>query len=150
MTSASEVRDRTAEAWRAFRDAVDDLDLDEPTSAGWSRKEMVSHAAFWLETVQPFVTGMWRGDPSAFGYRFTSGYVSEGDWPEADVHNAREAAWSREQPADVVLARLDAAAITVREFLETVTDDEATAHEQYFREVVEHLDEHRLELLGTS
>ena len=148
--TADELRAAYDRTWRAFRDALDGVDLSRPTSAGWSGQEMVGHAAFWLETVQPFVIGMWRNDLSAFDFRFTSGYQPEGDWPEADVHNAREAAWAREQTADAVLARLDAAASTVRDFLTTVTDDEVAAHEVYFREIGEHLDEHRAELHDPS
>lgn len=152
MTAASDLRNRTAEAWRALRDAVDDVDLDAPTAAGWTGKEMIAHVAFWLETTAPFVTGMWRGDPSAFTFRFPSGYVppDDGTWPDANTHNAREAAWARERSGDEVLARLDAAWLATRDFLETVTDEEATEHADYFAGNPKHLDEHRLELLAPT
>jgi hypothetical protein len=75
---------------------------------------------------------------------FPSGYVAgEGDWPDADVHNAREAAWARDQSNDAVVERADQAYDAVRTFLASVTDDEADAHAAYFAEIANHLDEHR-------
>jgi hypothetical protein len=146
--SADDVRARVDEAWASFRSAVASTDLDAPTSAGWQAKEMLAHVAFWLETVPPFVTGAFRGDTSAFSVTFPSGYVAgEDDWPGPDVHNAREAAWGREQSGDAVLARADRAYEEARSFLATVTDDEVAEHADYFAEVHNHLDEHRTDEL---
>jgi hypothetical protein len=144
--AGADVRDLVERRWQDFRAAVDAADLDGTSSAGWTRKEMVAHVAFWLETVAPFVTGMWRGDPSAFEHRFPSGYQPEGEWPAADVHNAREAAWARGHTAEAVVARLDAAASRVRDLLGTVTDAEVTDHAEYFAEISDHLDQHLGEL----
>ncbi|MGH2500111.1 MAG: maleylpyruvate isomerase N-terminal domain-containing protein, partial [Candidatus Limnocylindria bacterium] len=47
--------------WRPFRDAVGALPaarMDEPTSAGWTLKEMVAHVAYWEETVPARVAGL--------------------------------------------------------------------------------------------
>lgn len=119
------------------------------TSAGWTVKEMLAHIAFWLETVPPFVTGAFRGDVSAFELTFPSGYVAgEGEWPSAAVHNEREAAWARDQTAEAVLARADRAFDQLREFLATVTDEEAAEHSGYFADIGGHLDAHRTEELA--
>ena len=146
MGSAAELRARVEQAWQEFRAAIDGVGLDEVTSAGWSTKEMLAHIAFWMETVPPFVTGAFRGDPSAFEVTFPSGYVpgDDGEWPAADVHNAREAAWARTRSDDTVVARADRAHDRLRAFLETVTDEEADEHAAYFADVDGHLDAHRV------
>lgn len=131
-------------AWTRFRSAVAEIPLGDPTPSGWLAREMLAHVAFWLETVPPFVSGAFRGDPSAFQVTFPSGYVAgNDDWPSAQVHNEREAAWARTQSDDAVLARADAAFTEMRRFLETVTEEELAQHRRYFDEIVEHLDEHR-------
>jgi hypothetical protein len=51
---ADEMRVRVEDAWTAFRATVGDRspdELDDVTAAGWQVKEMLAHAAFWLETV---------------------------------------------------------------------------------------------------
>ena len=145
MGTADELRVRTDEAWAAFRSAVDGHRLDDTTPAGWTVQELLGHVAFWLETVPPFVTGAFRGRPEAFELEFPSGFSPPGDgsWPSADVHNAREAAWAREQDGSTVMSRLDAAHRALVEFLTTVTDDEVAAHAGYFADIPGHLDEHR-------
>ena len=149
--AADDLRARVDDAWRQLRDAIGSEDqLDETTSAGWSRKEMLAHLAFWLETVPPFVRGAFRGEPAAFQVAFPSGYVAgDGEWPAADVHNSREAAWARTQPADLVLARADRAYTELAEFLRSVTDAEVEANAGYFADVDGHLVAHRkAELAG--
>jgi hypothetical protein len=146
MGAAADLRERMRRSWDAFRARVDRVDPDRVVAGGWTVKEMLGHAAFWLETVPPFVTGMWRGDPSAFDFTFPSGYRPEEPWPRADVHNAREAAWTRGRSLAEVRERLDTAAARIMSFLETVTDEEVTAHAAYFAEAHDHLDEHRREL----
>ena len=150
MGAADEIRTRIEGAWRAFRAAIDTVDLEAPTRAGWTAKEMLAHVAFWMETVPPYVTGAFRGDPSAFSITFPSGYVAgEGDWPHADVHNAREAAWARDRAAAEVMGRAERAHDELRAFLTTVTDDEVAANAAYFAEVADHLEEHRTIELST-
>ena len=153
MGAADDLRTRVDEAWTSFRGALDGSDPDATTPAGWSVKEMLAHIAFWMETVPPFVSGAFRGDVSAFETTFPSGYEpGDGEWPAADVHNAREAAWAREQPYDVVLDRADRAHDRLGQFLATVTDEEAATHAAYFADVDGHLDAHRLQELdpGTT
>lgn len=149
--AADELRSRVDEAWTAFRRDIGAVELEAATQAGWSAKEMLAHVAFWMETVPPFVTGAFRGDESAFEVTFPSGYKpgDGGDWPPPDVHNAREAAWGREQTADAVRQRADNAYSRLEQFLRTVTDDEVDGHTDYFAEVHNHLDEHRAELNGS-
>ncbi len=151
MSSVNEVRRRVDEAWQSFREALRQVGLEESTPSGWLAKEMVAHIAFWMETVPPFVSGAFRGDPAAFQITFPSGYVAgNGDWPAAVVHNAREAAWAREQPADAVMARAERAYEKLRAFLGSVTDEEVATHGQYFSEIADHLDEHRIADLTTT
>lgn len=132
-------------AWTAFRSALDPATLAATTPSGWTVQGMVGHVAFWLETVPPFVTGAFRGDPSAFQFTFPSGYVAgDGDWPSADEHNRREAAWAAEQPPEAVLRRLDEAFTRTRAYVaDTVTPEELEAQARYFQEVLDHLDGHR-------
>jgi hypothetical protein len=147
MGAAEDLRRDAAAALDEFTGAASAAELDTTTSSGWSAKEMVAHVAFWLETTPPFVSGAFRGDPEAFNHTFPSGYAAgEGEWPDADTHNAREAAWAREQTDDAVLARLRAADAGLRAFLESVTDDEATAQAEYYADIAGHLRSHRQEL----
>ena len=151
---ADDLRARVEDAWRQLRDAIDrGGDLGRPTSAGWSRKELLAHLAFWLETVPPFVRGAFRGEEAAFEVEFPSGYrAGDGDWPAADVHNAREAAWARTQTDEAVLARADRAYQELVAFLASVTDAEVEAQAAYFADVDGHLHAHRIGELdgGTS
>lgn len=151
MDEADDMRRSTADAATAFRALITGTDLSTPVADGWTAKEMVAHVAFWLETTQPFVSGMWRGDPSAFDHTFPSGFTAatDGSWPEAEVHNAREAAWAREQSDFAVLDRLDAAIASLDAFLETVTDEEAIAQAEYYADIAHHLRAHRSELAAT-
>ncbi|HVE93786.1 MAG TPA: DinB family protein [Acidimicrobiales bacterium] len=112
---ANELTQRLDAAWSALRASADRLvsdGLEKPTPAGWTAKEMLGHIAFWDECVEPVVIGLLRGDVERMGgWKFGSGFVADndGEWPPEDVHNAREAAWAREQTVETVLARVDAA-----------------------------------------
>jgi hypothetical protein len=137
-------------AYAPLRHAVEGLaadGLDRVTPAGWTVKEMVAHVAFWQEAVRPVVETMLReGDPPEGGYAFGSGYRPEGEWPDADTHNAREAAWARERPAEAVLDRLDRAHTDLLVVAASVSDDERLDHAGYFAGVVAHFREHLAEL----
>jgi hypothetical protein len=146
MGAAAELRERFRQSWDLLATRLKDEHADRVTASGWTVKEMLAHVAFWMETVPPFVTGMWRGDASAFDVTFPSGFHPDGEWPSADVHNAREAAWARDRSHGDVRRRLDTAASRLARFLETVTDDEVAEHRTYFAEAHDHLDEHRREL----
>ncbi len=141
-------------AWQPLKEAVAAIGvegLDRETSSGWTVKELIAHLAFWDEAVEGFVTTVLRQEPLAEGFEFGSGYEPGAEWPSADVHNAREAAWAREQSAADVLARWERAHDRLVRFLETVTDEEATEHADYFRShIPDHFNEHLDELLEVA
>lgn len=144
---ADDIRDRVEAAWAAFRAAVPD-DLERPTSSGWTTKEMLAHVAFWDEAVVPVVITLFRGDEVPAGWSFGSGDLglTGNDWPPADVHNAREAAWARARSAVEVLERCDRAHAQLVALLLTVTDEEVAEHEEYFRPLGAHYEHHEPEL----
>jgi hypothetical protein len=145
-----ELLERVERKWRVLRHAAERLGiegLERTTSAGWTAKEMLAHVAFWEEAVEGAVRGIFRGESTIFeSYTFGSGYVPSGDWPRADEHNAREAAWARTQPPAAVLARWERAHASMVAFLATVTDDEIRAHERYFSDLGGHYETHLPEL----
>ena len=138
--------------WRGFRAAVDRLgpdELDQPTTSGWTVKEMLGHVAFWDETVEPVIVGMYRGGSLDRDWDFGSGYTHpDGPWPRTDEHNAREAAWASPLPAAEVLARLDAAHARALGIVRSLTDDELQAprYQRYLGTHAAHYDEHLQEL----
>jgi hypothetical protein len=137
-------------AWRRLRDTAARLGperLELATTAGWTAKEMLAHVAFWQEAIEGAVTVLFRGQPLPAGWSFGSAYAPEGeDWPAADVHNAREAAWARQRSSEDVLQRLDAAHGRFLAFMATVSDDEVSGHVDYFAGLPAHLLEHLAEL----
>ena len=141
--------DRIEAVWAAFRVAVDklgDSGLESQLRQGWTAKELVAHVAFWDEAVEGAVTGLFRHQDLPPGWSFGSGYVPGGEWPHFEVHNAREAAWARNQTAATVLERSEAAHRRMITFLRTTTDDELSAHADYFDSLGEHHREHLAEL----
>ena len=154
MDSAdNELTVRVEDAWVALREVVDRVGvdgLDRSTSAGWTGKEMLSHVAFWLEAFEYVLVSMLRGGETRADYAFGSGYWpdEDKDWPHFDEHNAREAAWARNQEATAVVARLDVARIRHRELLRTLTPEELENPEfvRLVGEEEKHLLEHRPEL----
>ena len=151
LTDAVELRAEIANAAVRFVTALEQRGLESTTTAGWTAKEMAAHVAFWLETVPPFVSGAFRGDVTAFDVTFPSGYTApdDGSWPAADVHNAREAAWAREQTSETVMQRLQDALRSLEAFLLTVTDSEAAERAEYYRDIGLHLVDHTNELLDS-
>lgn len=144
------MRARVDSAWVPFRAAMAAMKdaLDEPTGSGWTVKEMLAHIAFWDEAVVPVVVSMFRGEELPDGWAFGSGDLGlvEGDWPDADVHNAREATWGRGRSATEVIERCDRAHSQLVALLATVTDDEFVRHLDYFLDLGSHYAEHLQEL----
>lgn len=137
--------------WEPFRALVTRLDgaLERVTPVGWTAKEMLAHVAFWDETVEAVIVGMYRGQLRA-DWSFGSGYAHADDgWPPAEVHNAREAAWARDRTVEEVLGRLDRAHARALEVVRSITADEIERDDR-FPKFVElkgaHYDEHRPEL----
>ncbi|MEO8539637.1 MAG: DinB family protein [bacterium] len=150
MTEANQrMLDRIEAAWAPFHEAVDQLGenaLDTPLKQGWTAKELVNHVAFWDEAVEGAVTLLFRRQALPPGWKFGSGYVPGADWPDFEVHNAREAEWARGQTKAAVLARFESAHTTMIEFLRTVTDEELKEHADYFESLGAHHREHLAEL----
>ena len=138
---------RLEDAWLPFRAAAAGR-FEEPSAAGWTAKEMVAHVAFWDEAVVPVVVTVFRGQQLPPGWTFGSGDLglTDGVWPAADVHNAREAAWARARTAEEVMERADRAHVGLVELLATLTDDEDVAHVDYFENLGSHYREHLQEL----
>lgn len=153
--AANDVVDSIARSWWPLDElvtALPDSAFDLATGSGWTVKEMLAHVAFWVEAVDGFMTLVVRQHPVPGGWRFGSGYVATLDrpWPHFEEHNAREAAWGREQSPAAIRERLHAAHTGLVRFLETVSEDEAAAHASYFHEIAGHLDEHCAELRAVS
>lgn len=145
-----DIRAQVVATWAPFRSAVAELGdgMVRPTSSGWTAKEMIAHVAFWDEAVVPVVVTMFRGQDLPQGWTFGSGDLgpSDGSWPEADVHYAREAAWARTRSATEVIDRCDRAHTQLMRLIDTLTDDEVADHLQYFQDLGSHYCEHLLEI----
>jgi len=139
--------------WQELRAAIERLGpqgLQQRTPSGWSVREMIAHIAFWEETVEPVIDGMYRGREVVDWYGGDDlGLGPDDPWPVSAVHNAREAAWARAHTDDEVLARWERAHRRMVEVVATITDDEAE-REEYLVKVgaatVLHYAEHASEL----
>jgi hypothetical protein len=136
------------DAWQTFRQLVTAAEnrLDERTEAGWTVKEMLGHMGFWQEAIEGVIVGMFRRRSLGDGWRFGSGYdpSTENEWPRADVHNAREAAWAREHSTHAVLERLDRSHDRALDVLNGLSPDEVAddRYRSYVAEKVQHYQEH--------
>jgi hypothetical protein len=124
----AEVAEVIEASWMPFRAALAALPqagFDHHTPAGWTVKEMLGHVAFWMETIEPVIVGMFRGAPIEDRQWYGGDDLAvSGEWPRTDVHNAREAAWAQSRSATEVLARLDAAHRRTLEVVNTLTEAE--------------------------
>ncbi|MGH9179385.1 MAG: DinB family protein [Acidimicrobiales bacterium] len=141
--------------WRRLRQAVESLGpegMDRRTSSGWTVKELVAHLAFWEETTDPVINGMLRGDdvPLERWYGGAELGVTDGQpWPDSSVHNAREAAWARDRPAQEVMARWDRSHSRLLAVVATITEEEAAGTDYLGRVGIfssEHYAEHLSEV----
>ena len=128
------------------------LGLDRATAAGWTIAEMLTHVAFWEETCVP-MAAHFRGQPrpSVAGWYggHDLGVGPDDPWPNADVHNAREASWARTHSADAVLARWDTAHARLLALIQALSDDELSdprLQELFDNESFGHYSEHQAEL----
>jgi hypothetical protein len=139
--------------WKDFREAVAALppSFDAASSSGWTVKEMLAHVAFWDETVQPFVDGMFRdrGWEPQESWHGGDPFDASAGWPAADVHNSREATWARRNSPTAVLERLDRAHERALALVEGLAPDEV-ADERYQEFIAsntfDHYREHLAEL----
>src|SRR6187401_2524218 len=155
MPEAQQIIADIESAWAELQAEVDALGedgIERATIAGWTAKEMLSHMAFWAESVEGFVTTAWRGQPLPEGWIFGSGYTPsvDGSWPHFQQHNDREAAWGRGHTGGEVLQRLAAAHGRLVRFVEAITPEEAARDPQYWSDVSGHLREHLAELRGAE
>jgi len=158
MKTAAEQIALIESGWRRIRNAVERLGeggMEATTPAGWTVKEMVAHLAFWEETVNPVINGMYRGRevPLEEWYGGDDLALAPGEpWPIADVHNAREAKWARARSTEDVLARWDRAHERLLAVVRTITEKESS--DEYFGKIAaatyDHYAEHLLELEGTD
>lgn len=96
--TAAELAMRMADGWRSLRRVftrVGHLPLSRTTSAGWSGKAMLSHLAYWMETM-----------PSELPHRMAGGQPTP---HTIDEENARTAAGANARTGAEVVARLEKA-----------------------------------------
>ena len=92
----AEILEKIREGWRPFRRAVSRvglIPLSGTTSAGWTRKALLSHLALWMEFLPQEIPNRLEG--------------RSGTMPNFDAENARESAASAKRSAHDVVARLD-------------------------------------------
>lgn len=92
----AEIVEKIREGWRPFRRALSRVGLTPlsgTTSAGWTRKALLSHLAYWMEFLLQELPNRLEG--------------RIGTTPNFDTENARETAASAERSAHDVVARLD-------------------------------------------
>lgn len=105
--------ERMREGWRPFRRALGRIGLSrlgETTSAGWTGKAMLSHLAYWLESLD-------RSLP----YRLAG---ERGPVPNVQAENDREKSAADARPAHEVVKRLDDAYRKVFEMTGALPADE--------------------------
>jgi hypothetical protein len=148
--SPETIRASVQAAWTPFEAVVSRLSPAElvlNVGNGWTVKELLSHVAFWDEAVEGYVTLAIRLRELPNGWTFGSGYEpDDGPWPHFEVHNAREAAWAREHNSEAVLERVETAHRALARFLETITEEEAAEHAEYFGQLGQHYREHLADL----
>jgi hypothetical protein len=108
----AEIIERIREGWRPFRRAVSRAGLTTlsgTTSAGWTRKALLSHVAYWMEFL-----------PQELPHRL-QGRV--GTMFNFDTENARETAASAERSAHDVVSRLDDAYKAIFKFVSGLPAD---------------------------
>ena len=104
---------RMREGWRPFRRALARAGLRplaERTSAGWSGKAMLSHLAYWLESLDRSLPYRLRGE--------------RGPVPDVQAENDREQAAAAARPAHEVTKRLDEAYKNVLDLVTRLPHDE--------------------------
>lgn len=112
-TRPKELVERMREGWRPFRRALGRVGLSrlgETTSAGWTAKAMLSHLAYWLESLDRALPYRLRGE--------------RGPIPNVQAENDREQAAAAATPAHQVVKRLDDAYRTVFEMTSALPADE--------------------------
>jgi len=121
--------------------------LKSPTTPEWSAKESIAHVAFWDEAAYGFMILTYFNQPLPDGWTFGSGWLPGDDpWPHFDVHNAREAAWAREQSTGDVIARFERAHEQLLSMLPNLTPELIHEKRGHLAEISQHYITHREEL----
>ena len=108
----AEILEKIREGWRPFRRAVSRvglIPLSGTTSAGWTRKALLSHLAYWMEFLPKELPNRLEG--------------RMGTTPNFDTENARETAASVERSAHAVVGRLDDAYKTTCKYVNGLPAD---------------------------
>jgi hypothetical protein len=128
-----DVTAREAEAWAAFRGAIDAVPPehreDPALHDGWSVKDVLWHVARWWADLPPAIEAIRTGEPAA------------GDDLDTDIENARVLAEGREHS----MAEVEAATARTREEMLaawTSAPDDERATEIFIAETSEHYEEH--------
>lgn len=111
-TRPAQLLERMREGWRPFRRAVARVGwrrLGDATSAGWTAKAMLSHIAYWLESLDRSLPYRLRGE--------------RGPIPNVQSENEREQAAAASRSAEDVIKRLDAAHAKVTKIVEGLPAD---------------------------
>ena len=109
----AQLLERMREGWRPFRRAVARSGLrrlSDTTSAGWTAKAMLSHLAYWLESLDRSLPYRLKGE--------------RGPIPDVQAENDREQAASASRPASEVIKRLDDAYAKLVKIVENLPADE--------------------------
>jgi hypothetical protein len=112
-TRPAQLLERMREGWRPFRRAVARVGwrrLGDVTSAGWTAKAMLSHSAYWLESLERSLPYRLRGE--------------RGPIPNVQSENDRERAAAASRRAEEVVKRLDDAYAKVTKIVEGLPADE--------------------------
>src|SRR5919201_4019154 len=109
----AELLEKMREGWRPFRRAVARIGwraLSRTTDAGWSAKAMLSHLAYWLETLDRTLPYRLMGE--------------RGPIPDVQAENDREQAAAEGRSAEDVVTRLDDAYAKVVKIVEGLPPDQ--------------------------
>src|SRR5438093_5451329 len=109
----AQLLERMREGWRPFRRAVVRVGLrhlSDTTSVGWTAKAMLSHLAYWLESLDRSLPYRLKGE--------------RGPIPDVQAENDREQAASASRPASEVIKRLDDAYAKLVKIVENFPADE--------------------------
>jgi hypothetical protein len=109
----AELLAKMREGWRPFRRALARAGLGplaSRTDAGWTGKAMLSHLAYWLESLEASLPERLLG--------------RRGRIPDVQAENERETAAAAERPAREVVERLDAAYRKVVDIVTALPDED--------------------------
>jgi len=112
-TRPAQLLEKMREGWRPFRRAVARVGwrrLADTTSAGWTAKAMLSHIAYWLESLDRSLPHRLRGE--------------RGPIPDVQKENDREQAAADARSAEETVRRLDDAYTRLVKIVEALPADE--------------------------